>query len=139
MRIVKAEGNLQLDHHREQFAFLLWLYLACNQQMTASALEATVRNSLRPTGSTPLWRACSPARGGARMAGREGAAPSICAANRAGERRVTGLLRRMGERMSPEKREAYMPGWGDWPGAAAQIGAMVAVPNGAGVVKAGEA
>ena len=44
-RIAKAEGILQLDFWK-QFPFLLWLSLAYNPQMTASALEATVERHL---------------------------------------------------------------------------------------------
>jgi hypothetical protein len=44
-RIVKAEGNLQLDYW-EKFTFLMWLYLVYNPQMTAAALDDTVEKYL---------------------------------------------------------------------------------------------
>jgi hypothetical protein len=41
------------------------------------------------------------------------------------------LFRRIGTRLSPEKRQANMAGWADWAGTAALIRTMIAGPNGA--------
>lgn len=135
-RIVKAEGNLQLDYW-EQFTFLLWLYLAYNPQMTASALEATVEKHLAANRlhATVEGVFAGPAEAlawlGGANAGLEGSRPIDLFADREGERRVTDLLQRIGERLTPERRQANMAGRADWAGAAARIRAMVAGPNGA--------
>jgi Protein of unknown function (DUF2384) len=136
-RIVKAEGNLQLDYW-EQFTFLLWLYLAYNPQMTASALDATVEEQLAPNRLHAAVEGvfAGPAEALTWLddanAGLGGSRPIDLFVNREGERQVIDLLQRIGERLSPEKRQANMAGWADSAGCAARIRAMIAGSNGAG-------
>jgi hypothetical protein len=135
-RIVKAEGNLQLDYW-EKFTFLLWLYLAYNPQMTASALEATVEKQLAANRLHAAVEGvfAGPADALAWLNGPNaelgGSRPIALFTDREGERRVRDILQRMGERLNREKRQTNMAGWADSAGAAVQIRAMMAGPNGA--------
>jgi hypothetical protein len=135
-RIVNAEGNLQLDYW-EKFTFLLWLYLAYNPQMTASALDATVDKQLAPNRLQAAVEGvfASPAEALAWLddasAGLRGSRPIDLFVNCEDERRVIDLLQRIGERLSPEKRQENMAGWADSTGCAVRIRAMIAGLNGA--------
>jgi hypothetical protein len=130
-RIVKAEGNLQLDYW-EKFTFLLWLYLAYNPQMTASALDAAVEKQLAPNRLQAAAEGvfAGPAEALAWLddanAGLGGSRPIDLFVDRESERRVIDLLQRIGEQLSPEKRQANMAGWADSAGCAARIRAMIA-------------
>lgn len=136
-RIVKAEGNLQLDYW-ERFTFLLWLYLAYNPDKTAGALEATVEKQLAANRLLAAVEGvfAGPAEALAWLddvnAGLEGSRPIEIFADRAGERRVTDLLNRIGEQLSPEKRDANITGWADSAGFVGRIWARIAQPSGDG-------